>query len=403
MVNEAAGARRRSARRQGAGADRHHARSGDAPSRARAASPPASPWSAPSPTWCRWCRRSPAPWRRPTTTRTSPSISTCRPRRAFAASGRTWRRWSATWSTTPASGRASRVSIEVLLEQPEPGRDSVRIVVDDDGPGLTPAQREQVARARPAARRDQAGLGARALDRGGACRPLRRRAQSRHRADRGLAGGAGAAGGVSVTVPAAFDHISIREIARSRQSVEHSVRPCSIGERGEMARRRTRSRCTPGCAHREPSIRRVVSVRLRNHTKPVAGEPLVRSVASKRNIHSRWRYEMRAVDSGRNVRIMEAAAMQNCAAEGASNQRRDEPMQLALQRSQAEAHRGSALLVAGHCVDGADSHRQNHLGSAQAHDRSASVTFRAESLAAFGRDVKARTWRRACAAERRHR
>jgi signal transduction histidine kinase len=40
----------------------------------------------------------------------------------------------------------SRVSIEVLLEQPQPGRHAVRIVVDDDGPGLTPAQREQVAR-----------------------------------------------------------------------------------------------------------------------------------------------------------------------------------------------------------------------------------------------------------------
>jgi signal transduction histidine kinase len=41
---------------------------------------------------------------------------------------------------------SSRVSIEVLLEQPQPGRQAVRIVVDDDGPGLTPTQREQVAR-----------------------------------------------------------------------------------------------------------------------------------------------------------------------------------------------------------------------------------------------------------------
>ena len=68
------------------------------------------------------------------------------PRRASAASGRTSRRWSAIWSTTPASGRARGSSIEVLREQPEPGRQVVRIVVDDDGPGLTPAQREQVAR-----------------------------------------------------------------------------------------------------------------------------------------------------------------------------------------------------------------------------------------------------------------
>ena len=40
----------------------------------------------------------------------------------------------------------SRISIEVLSEQPEPGRETIRLVVDDDGPGLTPAQREQVAR-----------------------------------------------------------------------------------------------------------------------------------------------------------------------------------------------------------------------------------------------------------------
>jgi signal transduction histidine kinase len=44
----------------------------------------------------------------------------------------------------------SRVSIEVMLEQPEgspiKGGQVVHIVVDDDGPGLTPAQREQVSR-----------------------------------------------------------------------------------------------------------------------------------------------------------------------------------------------------------------------------------------------------------------
>ena len=41
---------------------------------------------------------------------------------------------------------SSRVAMEVLLEQPEPARQIVRIVIDDDGPGLTPAQRDQVAR-----------------------------------------------------------------------------------------------------------------------------------------------------------------------------------------------------------------------------------------------------------------
>lgn len=40
---------------------------------------------------------------------------------------------------------SARVAIEVGLEQPAPGKPVVRIVVDDDGPGLTPAERQQVA------------------------------------------------------------------------------------------------------------------------------------------------------------------------------------------------------------------------------------------------------------------
>ncbi len=38
------------------------------------------------------------------------------------------------------------MAIEVLLEQSAPDRQIVRMVVDDDGPGLSPSQREQVAR-----------------------------------------------------------------------------------------------------------------------------------------------------------------------------------------------------------------------------------------------------------------
>jgi signal transduction histidine kinase len=41
---------------------------------------------------------------------------------------------------------STRVSIEVELERPAPDRTALRIVVDDDGPGLTPAERTQVAR-----------------------------------------------------------------------------------------------------------------------------------------------------------------------------------------------------------------------------------------------------------------
>jgi signal transduction histidine kinase len=40
----------------------------------------------------------------------------------------------------------SRVSIEVLKERTDDDRRMVRIIVDDDGPGLTPAEREQVTR-----------------------------------------------------------------------------------------------------------------------------------------------------------------------------------------------------------------------------------------------------------------
>jgi signal transduction histidine kinase len=42
----------------------------------------------------------------------------------------------------------SRVAVEVFSERPDPVDDRrvVRILVDDDGPGLSPQQREQVAR-----------------------------------------------------------------------------------------------------------------------------------------------------------------------------------------------------------------------------------------------------------------
>ncbi|MCC6779711.1 MAG: sensor histidine kinase [Hyphomicrobiales bacterium] len=42
----------------------------------------------------------------------------------------------------------SRVAVEVLAERPDPAHDRsvVRVLVDDDGPGLSPQQREQVAR-----------------------------------------------------------------------------------------------------------------------------------------------------------------------------------------------------------------------------------------------------------------
>jgi signal transduction histidine kinase len=39
----------------------------------------------------------------------------------------------------------SQVAVEVFCDRPEPARPLVHIVVDDDGRGLTPTEREQVA------------------------------------------------------------------------------------------------------------------------------------------------------------------------------------------------------------------------------------------------------------------
>ena len=43
---------------------------------------------------------------------------------------------------------ASRVAIEVVRERPDPARERhvVRIIVDDDGRGLSPSEREQVSK-----------------------------------------------------------------------------------------------------------------------------------------------------------------------------------------------------------------------------------------------------------------
>ena len=94
---------------------------------------------------------------------------------------------------------SARVGIEVGVENPEPGRNVVRITVDDDGPGIVALRARAGGAARPAARRDQAGLGAGSFDRGGARRALRRRAQPRQFADRRSARRADAAGGIATS------------------------------------------------------------------------------------------------------------------------------------------------------------------------------------------------------------
>ena len=68
--------------------------------------------------------------------------------RNFAASGRISRRWSATSSTMPANGRPRRSSSRCWWSRPaEPGAGPrLRIIVDDDGRGLSAAERAQVSR-----------------------------------------------------------------------------------------------------------------------------------------------------------------------------------------------------------------------------------------------------------------
>jgi signal transduction histidine kinase len=57
-------------------------------------------------------------------------------------------RCSATWSDNACKWAQARVSVEVTPERAQgaPPKSNLRIVVDDDGPGLTPAERAQVAR-----------------------------------------------------------------------------------------------------------------------------------------------------------------------------------------------------------------------------------------------------------------
>ncbi len=101
----------------------------------------------------------------------------------------------------------SRVAIEVVADRPASDsakneasdngdKSRVRIIVDDDGPGLSPAEREQVALrgARLDETKPGSGLGLSIVVE--LAEPLRRRAHARHRADRGLAHRTGAAGGL---------------------------------------------------------------------------------------------------------------------------------------------------------------------------------------------------------------
>ena len=94
---------------------------------------------------------------------------------------------------------SSRVAVEVMCERPDPSsqREVVRIVVDDDGRGLSPSEREQVAKRgrRLDETKPGSGLGLSiVVELAGT---LRRRLDAGHRATRRFARGIGAASGLS--------------------------------------------------------------------------------------------------------------------------------------------------------------------------------------------------------------
>ena len=94
----------------------------------------------------------------------------------------------------------SRVAIEVMPEPRAAGRRpsaGAHRLSTTMARACPPREREQVAQRGEPARREQAGLGPRPVDRGGTGATLRRQADPRHRADRRPARGTGAAGGVS--------------------------------------------------------------------------------------------------------------------------------------------------------------------------------------------------------------
>ena len=110
----------------------------------RRASRRSAPWSR-----CgRWSPRSPAPWRRSTTAAAS-TIEIDAPQEArFRGEQQDLEEMVGNLVDNACKWAQSRVAIEAFPEQPDASgeRRFVRIVVDDDGPGLTPSQREQVAR-----------------------------------------------------------------------------------------------------------------------------------------------------------------------------------------------------------------------------------------------------------------
>ena len=93
-------------------------------------------------------RRSRAPWRRSTSERSVAIDIDAHGEARFRGEQQDLEEMVGNLVDNACKWAQSRVAIEVFSERPEPADDrrTVRILVDDDGPGLSPQQREQVAR-----------------------------------------------------------------------------------------------------------------------------------------------------------------------------------------------------------------------------------------------------------------
>ncbi len=135
------------------------------------------------------------PWRRYIGIVASPSKPRPMRRRSFAASGRTSRKCSGNLVDNACKWATSRVFIEVRMERPAGAGAApiLRVTVDDDGARAFGGRARPGLPSWPAARRIQAGFGARAIDRGRPRRPVWRQFCARQRADRRITRRIGAA------------------------------------------------------------------------------------------------------------------------------------------------------------------------------------------------------------------
>ena len=175
---------------------------------------------------------------------------------------------------------SSRVFIEVLVGPAEPGLGpTLRLIVDDDGRGLSAAERAQVSRRGQRLDESKPGSGLGTFDRGRSCRALRRQPVARQRTNRRFAGRIDATrdlaglnhvrevaiakrllnaravrvsgGGVSPSAQVRKHHRAHGpDIDRAAEGLSRAASAASAG--AADAGVRTRDRARPGCRRRQP-------------------------------------------------------------------------------------------------------------------------------------------------------